>query len=51
MILLVGILARFFMPSREPMNLMAAILSGIVGAVVDGAHPTFPEGVWTPAYL
>jgi len=34
--LLVGILARFFMPGRQPMGLIATILLGIVGAVVGG---------------
>ena len=34
--LLVGILARFFAPGRQPMGLLATILLGIVGAVVGG---------------
>jgi len=34
--LLVGILARFFMPGRQPMGLIATILLGIIGAVVGG---------------
>lgn len=34
--LLVGILARLFMPGRQPMGLVATILLGIVGAVVGG---------------
>lgn len=34
--LLVGILARFFAPGRQPMGLVATILLGIVGAVVGG---------------
>jgi len=34
--LLVGILARFFAPGRQPMGLIATILLGIVGAVVGG---------------
>ena len=34
--LLVGILARFFMPGRQPMGLIGTILLGIVGAVVGG---------------
>ncbi len=34
--LLAGVLARFFMPGRQPMGLLATILLGIVGAVVGG---------------
>jgi uncharacterized membrane protein YeaQ/YmgE (transglycosylase-associated protein family) len=34
--LLVGVLARFLAPGRQPMGLVATILLGIVGAVVGG---------------
>ena len=34
--LLVGILARFLAPGRQPMGLVATLLLGIVGAVVGG---------------
>jgi uncharacterized membrane protein YeaQ/YmgE (transglycosylase-associated protein family) len=34
--LLVGILARFFMPGPQPLGLVRTILLGIVGAVVGG---------------
>ncbi len=34
--LLVGVLARFLAPGRQPMGLIATILLGIVGAVVGG---------------
>jgi uncharacterized membrane protein YeaQ/YmgE (transglycosylase-associated protein family) len=34
--LLAGILARFFMPGRQPMGLLRTMVLGIVGAVVGG---------------
>jgi uncharacterized membrane protein YeaQ/YmgE (transglycosylase-associated protein family) len=34
--LLAGILARFFMPGRQPMGLLGTMVLGIVGAVVGG---------------
>jgi uncharacterized membrane protein YeaQ/YmgE (transglycosylase-associated protein family) len=34
--LLAGILARFFMPGRQPMGLLGTMILGIVGAVVGG---------------
>jgi uncharacterized membrane protein YeaQ/YmgE (transglycosylase-associated protein family) len=34
--LIVGVLARFLLPGRDPMGLIATIIVGILGAVIGG---------------
>ena len=43
--LIVGVLARFLLPGRDPMGLIATIILGILGAVIGGwvAGAILPE--------
>jgi uncharacterized membrane protein YeaQ/YmgE (transglycosylase-associated protein family) len=43
--LIVGVLARFLLPGRDPMGVIATIIVGILGAVIGGwaAGALFPD--------
>jgi uncharacterized membrane protein YeaQ/YmgE (transglycosylase-associated protein family) len=57
--LIVGALARFLMPGRQPMGILATMLLGIIGALVGGGisyliwrgpHEPFSQYAW-PGYI